>query len=120
MNRKFKFDYDYENDSLFMYDPKSKSKASVEIDDLIIDYNSKKEISAIELLNASKFFKDFSSKNFNITKEKLNEILECNIEIIPKHNFFMIKFAFLLKSKEQLLAPVMVPSIHEPSPAAIA
>jgi len=119
MIRKFKFDYDYENDSLFMYTPNSKSKASVEIDDLIIDYNTKKEISAIELLNASKFFKDVGSKDFKLTREKLNEISECKIEIIPKNNFFMIKFDFTLKSKEKLFAPVMVPTIHEPSPAAI-
>lgn len=120
MIRKFKFDYDYENDSLFMYDPKSKSKASVEFDDLIIDYTAKKEISAVELLNASKFFKDLATKEIKITKEKLREISECKLEIIPKNNFFMLKFSFILKSKEQLVAPVMVPTIHEPSPAAIA
>ena len=78
-----------------MYNPKSKSKDSVEIDDLIIDYNSKKEISAIELLNASKFFKDINSKNINITKEKLKEISKCKIEIIPKKKIFMIKFIFI-------------------------
>jgi len=120
MIRKFKFDYDYENDSLFMYSLESKSKASVEMDDLIIDYNSKKEISAIELLNASKFFSDIGSKNFKLTREKLNEISDCKIEIIPKNNFFMIKFEFILKSKEQISAPVLVPTIHEPSPATIA
>jgi uncharacterized protein YuzE len=103
-----------------MYIPDSKSKASIEIDDLIIDYNAKKEISAIELLNASKFFKDFSSKNFKLSKEKLNEISECKIEIIAKNNFFMIKFHFTLNSKEELFAPVMIPSINELSPAVIA
>lgn len=120
MIRKFKFDYDYENDSLFMYNPNSKSKASVEIDDLIIDYNTKKEISAIELLNASQFFKDISSTDLKLDKDKLSEISECNIEIIPKNNFFMIKFEFKLKSKEMISAPIMVPSIHEPSPAVMA
>ena len=57
MLRKFKFDYDFENDSLFLFDPKSKSKASVELDDFIIDFNNKKEVSGFELLNASNFFK---------------------------------------------------------------
>jgi uncharacterized protein YuzE len=120
MIQKFKFDYDYENDSLFVYDSKSKTKASVEIDDLIIDYNSKKQISAIELLNASKFFRELSSKNVKLTKKKLNELLDCKIEILPKNGFFMIKFIFTFKSRENLVAPVMVPTIHESSPAVLA
>lgn len=115
MMKKFEFDYDLENDGLFIYNPKTKSKASVEIDDLIIDYDSKKQISAIELLNASKFFKDLNE--FEITKETLKEIIECKLEIIPKNNFFMIKFLFLLKTKEELITPVIIPNIHESSPA---
>lgn len=117
MKRKMKFDYDHENDSLFLYDPSVKSNASVEIDDMIIDYTSKKEVSAIELLNASVFFKDISSEKDFLTKQTLQNIADCTVEIIPKQNFFMIKFIFTLQSKKRLCAPVMVPSIQEPSPA---
>lgn len=120
MIRKFKFDYDYENDSLFLYNSKSKSKASIEMDDLIIDYNAKKEVSAIELLNASKFFQDISPDGVIITKEVLNELSDCKIQIIPKGNFFMIKFNFILNSQKQLFAPIFVPTIHESSPAILA
>jgi uncharacterized protein YuzE len=117
MNPEYKFDYDYENDSLFVYDSMSKSKSSVEIDDLIIDYNSKKEVSAVELLNASQFFKDILSKDMEISKDKLKDITSCNLEIIPKNNFFIIKFVFTLKSKEILTAPILVPTINESSPS---
>jgi uncharacterized protein YuzE len=120
MIKKFKFDYDYENDSLFVYDPKTKSKASVELDDLIIDYNTNKEVSAIELLNASDFFKNITAGNVLLSKDNLKDIIDCSIDIIPKNNFFLIKFIFTLKSKEKITAPILVPTICEPSPAIIA
>jgi uncharacterized protein YuzE len=117
MIQKFKFDYDKENDNLFLYNPKYKSKASVELDDLIIDYTAKKEISAIELLHASNFFKDLFISPSTFTKETFANISECSIEIVPKNNFFIIKFMFILNSQEQIIAPILVPSINELSPA---
>ncbi|MBW2966322.1 DUF2283 domain-containing protein [Candidatus Woesearchaeota archaeon] len=116
MIRKFNFDYDYENDSLFLYDPKSKSKASIEIDDFIIDLNNKKEITGIELLNASKFFKGLDL-DLKVDKSLLKEIKECKIDIVPKNNFIVIKFMILFESKKQLVTPVYIPTINEPSPA---
>tara|TARA_Y100000310_G_scaffold289971_1_gene316796 strand:+ start:2968 stop:3330 length:363 start_codon:yes stop_codon:yes gene_type:complete len=117
MIRKFKFDYDFENDDLFLYDPNSKSKASIEIDDLIIDYNKNKEVSGIELLNASSFFKVLSSADFLVDKEILKSIQDCKVEIIPKSNFFMIKFILSFKSKKTITTPVIVPIINESSPS---
>jgi len=115
MIRKFNFDYDSENDSLFIYDPKSKAKASIEIDNLIIDYNNKKEITGIELLNSSDFLKDINESKIN--KESLNNITECKVEIIPKGSFTMIKLILLFKSTESITAPVFIPQINESSPA---
>ena len=117
MFRKFNFDYDLENDSLFLYDPKSKSKASIEIDDFIIDFNNKKQISGIELLNASAFFRGVKAESVSVDKELLNKIQKCNVEIINKNNFIVIKFILTFKSKQQLVAPVYVPSISKSSPA---
>ena len=76
MSKKYKFDYDYENDSLFIYNSTSKSKGSVEIDDLIIDYSSNKEISGVELLNASRFFKEVTLEGHSLSKEMLKEIID--------------------------------------------
>jgi len=117
MLRKFNFDYDFENDSLFLFDPKSKSKASIELDDFIIDFNKHKEISGIELLNASSFFKGLDLEGQTIDKQILKEIQDCKIKIIPKSNFIVIKFLLLFKSKKLLTAPVFIPTINEPSPA---
>ena len=113
MMRKFKFDYDPENDNLFLYDPNSKSKASIEIDDLIIDYNSDKEVSGIEILKASSFLKEISSE----MPVSLNDVQDCKVEIITKSNFFVIKFMLVFKSKKTLTTPVIVPIINESSPS---
>ena len=117
MLRKFNFDYDFENDSLFLFDPKSKSKASIELDDFIIDFNSRKEVSGIELLNASSFFKGVDLEGKTIDKQMLKGIQDCKIEITPKSNFIVIKFLLLFKSKKLLTTPVFIPTINEPSPA---
>ncbi|MFA5797257.1 MAG: DUF2283 domain-containing protein [Candidatus Woesearchaeota archaeon] len=115
MFRKFKFDYDKENDSLFLYDPKSKSKASVEVNDMIIDYNGKKEVTGIELLDATKLLKELSfEKSGSIS---LGDIKECQIEIINKHNFFIIKILLIFLSRDRMTTPILVPRLTESSPA---
>ncbi len=118
MIKKFKFDYDFDNDSLFLYNPKSKSKASIEMDDFIIDFNSKKEITAIEILNASEFFKGIDPE-FTITKDLLKKIIDCNVEMIPKNNWFLIKFIIKFPMKKKLETPIMIPTINTPSPAIV-
>lgn len=120
MIKKFKFDYDYENNSLFIYDEKNRSKASVEFDNLIIDFNSKKEIVSLELLNASQFLKSISSKDIKITKKLLKEIKSCKIDIKPQQNFILIKFLLEFESKEKISTPILIPNISEKSPASIA
>ena len=114
MFKKFNFDYDFKNDSLFLFNPKSKSKASVEFDDLIIDFNSKKELVGVEFLNASKFFIDLGE---SIDKDLLNDIKDCKIDVLPKNNFLVIKLFLSFGSNKQFIAPVIIPSINEPSPA---
>lgn len=118
MMKKFKFDYDFENDSLFIYDSKSKSKASVEVNDLIIDYDSKKQISSIELFNASKFFNDLSIQGTKISRTLLSKMSECKLDFIPRGNFFLIKILFKVGDDREFYTPVVVPSINESSPAA--
>jgi len=107
MLRKFKFDYDYENDGLLLYDPNSKTKASIEMDDFITDYNSKKEVSGIELLNASIFFKDLGNE-IKINKEMLKEIQECKVDILSKNNFLVIKSLLMFKSNKQLMTHFII------------
>lgn len=113
MIRNFDFDYDPENDSLFIYDPRLKSKASVELNDIIIDYNTKGDVSGLEVLNATKFFIELSGKKI----ESLNNIKECKLDITPKNNILMIKFFIIFNSKEQLTMPLIIPTMSERSKA---
>lgn len=118
MFKKFNFDYDSKNDSLFIYDPISKSKASIEMDDFVIDFNTRKEISGIELLNASDFLEnlDFQENKINI-KKVLNNIKDCKVDIIAKDNFYVIKLVLISGTQQRLATPLIVPFIKRSSPA---
>ena len=100
MLRKFNFDYDFKNDSLFLYDPKSKSSSSIEMDDLIVDFNVKWNVSGIELLNASKFLSTFDFKGIN--KNTLKDIHYSKIDFVKKSCFIMVKIFLQFNSKKTL------------------
>ncbi|MFH1065316.1 MAG: DUF2283 domain-containing protein [Nanoarchaeota archaeon] len=114
--QKFNFDYDGENDDLFIYSSHSKSKASVEIGDLTLDYNTKKELVAIEIMNASEMLKS-SVKPGSSIKQALSGLVSCGMQVEPKNNMLMIKI--FMKSKASEIAPqvLYVPHIKKPSPA---
>lgn len=113
--QKFNFDYDSENDDLFLYNPQSKSKASIEIGDLVLDYNTKRELVSIEIMNASKMLT--SVKGGISAKKALLALVSCKIEAEQKKNILMIRL--YLKSKDREIAPqvLYVPNIKKPSPA---
>lgn len=115
--QKFNFSYDKENDDLLLFNPTSKSKGSVEIGDLILDYNNKKEFVGLQILNASKIIKDLLSKEtVSSVKEVLSNLEECRVDIKPKKNLLIIKI--YLKNKIAEIVPIIsVPSIREASPA---
>ena len=53
---KVKIDYDYENDSLLVYKEGRKSKKTLDLDDILIDFDESGDVVGIEMLNASKLF----------------------------------------------------------------
>ena len=114
---KFKFSYDEENDDLFLYNSNSRSKGSVEIGNLIMDYNNKKEFVGLQIINASKFLKDISNgETLNTIKKLLKNLKDCKMEVKPKNNLLIIKVYLFSKMKE--ISPVLsVPLISESSPA---
>ena len=116
MIKKFAFDYDSENDNLFLYNPKSKSKASIELDDIVIDFNSKKQLSAIEISNATKILTSLLKEKTRINKIMLKDIKDCKIEIIKQNNNFIIRLFITLKSK-QIFTPLIIPTITESKPS---
>ena len=114
--QKFNFSYDRKNDDLFLFKPDSKSKGSVELGDLILDYNNKKEFVGIQILHASRLIKDLTDENLNAIKEVLNDLKECKVEVKSKNNLLIIKIFLLSKLKE--VSPVIsVPRIIRSSPA---
>ena len=116
MRRNFEFDYDSENDNLFLYNPKAKSKASIEIDDIVIDFDSKKQLSAIEITNATKILSTLIKEKKPINKTMLKDIKTCKIEIIKQDNHLVIRLFIALKS-EKIFTPLIIPSIAELSPS---
>ncbi|MBS3115448.1 DUF2283 domain-containing protein [Candidatus Woesearchaeota archaeon] len=113
----FKFSYDDENDDLFLHSAVSKSKGSVELGNLIFDYNSKKELVGIEILNASKVLGDLlSEEKTTVLKEVLMNLTECKIEINSRNKLLIIKI--FLSGKNIELKPILsVPKIDGISPA---
>ncbi|MCK4589557.1 MAG: DUF2283 domain-containing protein [Nanoarchaeota archaeon] len=114
--QKFNFSYDKENDDLFLFNPKSKSKGSVELGDLILDYNSKKEFVGMQIINASKLIKDLIDQDESSVKNVLDKLKECKVEVKVKNNLLIIKVRLFSDLKE--ISPIIsVPSIIESSPA---
>jgi len=114
--QKFNFSYDKENDDLFLFSSKSKSKGSVELGDFVFDYNTKKQLVGIQIMNASNMFKDIVNESQSVIKKLLTNLEKCKVDIKPKNNILMIKIFLFSKLKE--ITPVIpVPSITESSPA---
>lgn len=114
---KFNFSYDKENDDLFLFSPISKSKGSVELGELILDFNGKKELVGIQMMNASKFINDLvEQKDSSGIKQLLESLQECKVEIKVKNNLLIVKVYLISKTME--ISPVLsLPSITETSPA---
>ncbi|MEM4245067.1 MAG: DUF2283 domain-containing protein [Candidatus Nanoarchaeia archaeon] len=111
--QEFNFDYDKENDDLFLYSGKSKSKGSVEIGGIILDYNTKKELVGIELMNASEILKDITDGKCVL--DVLNNLEVCKVDVKRKNKMIIIKL--LLLSKKREIMPILSIPIMKKSPA---
>lgn len=85
---KGKIDYDFLSDSLFIFiEEGQKYLESVSFENLIIDYDKEGNFKAIEILNASDFFK--------LPKSYLKNIVEGNFKFIVSDK--LINFDFIMK-----------------------
>lgn len=114
---RFNIDYDKESDDLFLYSEKN-SKGSIEMGNLILDFDVKDELSAIEILNATNFLKDSIANGEEklITNEFLFTLISADVETKQKNNFLFIKI-ILSGRKGVVSCPINAPLIEEPSPA---
>lgn len=112
---KFNIDYNRESDDLFLY-AKEKSKGSVEIGDLILDFDRYGRLVGIEMLNATKFLSDCVAEKDIISKEFLSELVKCEVEVKQKNNFLFIKI-YLIGKKAVVPCLINAPIVTETSPA---
>ena len=118
--RKFKFSYNKEQDDLFLFDPDSKSKGSIEWGDIVLDFNNKKELVALQFMHASTLIKDLTGEKDNQSIKKiLQNLTESRMEIINKNNITIAKI-YLISLNKEITTTLSVPVIKESSPALIA
>ncbi|MDD5133305.1 MAG: DUF2283 domain-containing protein [Candidatus Nanoarchaeia archaeon] len=115
--QKYNFSYDIENDDLFIFRPNCKSNASVEMGNFIFDYNNKKEFVGLQIINASKFLKDWiSEEDLRNIKSILSSLKECKLDVKQENNLLLIKI-FLFSPIKNIMAPIMTPRLVEVSPS---
>lgn len=112
----FKFDYDCKYDTLFFYCEDKKTKSSAELGDLILDFDSNKNLVAIEILNATEFINKFTPDNTKITKTNLSELEDYKIKMTKMHNQMFIKIVIRPKNENEVIATIAVPRIEHSSP----
>ena len=112
----YKFSYDKEHDDLFIYDPESKSKGSVELGDIVLDFNSTKEFVGIQLMNASKILTEISGEKEMRTI--LRDMVDCRVEAKVHRSLLIIKI-LLITDTTQYSSVLSVPHILESSPALV-
>lgn len=111
------FSYDLENDDLIVFDANSKSKGSVELGNVILDYNTKKELVGIQIMKASSFIRDLT--NSKDIKEILSNLVSCRMDVKKNGKFLIIKL--ILACKDKTITPVIsMPYMIDKSPSLIA
>jgi uncharacterized protein YuzE len=114
--QEFKFDYDEENNDLFIYSGKKKSAASVEIGDIIFDFDKERGLSGIEIMNAPGYLSALIS-GIKVSKSALANLLSCKVESKIMNNLLLVKIILVMKEKEQIPVNLTIPRITNPSPA---
>ncbi len=118
--QRFEYSYDKNTDDLLLFRSKTKSSGSIEVsNDIIFDYNSKKEFVGMQLLNASKIIKDFridENEGINL-KRFLSSLVECKVKYVPKGNYLFIKIYLFSSHKQEIVSSFSIPQIIESSPA---
>jgi len=100
--------YDKENDILSIHKGFSrdeKFKGNIDVGELILDVSTKGRIKGIEIINATKFFKDF-----DIGGKILENILDAQFTASLKPNRIMLGIVIKAKNiKKEIPAKIAVP-----------
>jgi hypothetical protein len=106
----FKFDYDSGNDDLFVYLEGKKSVGAVELGNFVLDFDSKGDLVAMQILSVSDVFSKILSKMIKVAQLK-----QIQVEIINFRNMDAIKFK-IFSDKQNETASLLIPHIKEKSP----
>ena len=102
------FSYDKDNDILVIHKGFSKDerfKGNIDIGDLILDVSTKGRIRGIEIINASRFLKDF-----DIGRKILNNIIDVKFNASIRHNSIILGISIKAKDiKQEIPLKVAVP-----------
>ena len=112
----FKFSYDPTNDDLFLYNPIFNSMGSIEMGDLIADYNSDKELVGIQLIHASTLLQELVGKTAKSVQEALSTLKKCSFSIKKTNGLLFVKVYFESAS-EEMHSVFSLPNLQEMSPA---
>jgi len=99
--------YDKETDIFSIhkgFSANEKFKGNIDAGDLVLDVSTKGKIRGIEVLNAAKFFKEF-----NISEEKLENIIEADFDASIKPNGIFIGITIKSKNCGEMQAKIAVP-----------
>jgi uncharacterized protein YuzE len=115
----FEFSYDEENDDLLIFRKNIKSKGSVELgDNLVLDFDSKKNLNAMEIMNATEFISKFTDKNKRTVKNILKNLIKCQSTSRVSGNLVLTKVTLFSSYKqEKAELPVTYTNIKSKSPA---
>ena len=117
---KFEFDYDRENDSLFVFRKGAKSKSSIELGNLIYDFDDNDLLAGVEILSAADTLTGLV--NHNVDEKLLLSIKSTEVETKTVGNLLMIRIKIGFNQevlKKELIAPIQVPNIKTRSPALV-
>ncbi|GBE18551.1 hypothetical protein BMS3Abin16_01155 [archaeon BMS3Abin16] len=113
MVKNYKFDYHHEVDSLFLYKKNGKSKGSVELGDLVFDFDYRLNLVGMQILNASSFIEEVSGEAD--VKELLKNLKKCEVKQTTNKNLMIIHITLTGIKKVQI--PLTLPNIKYKSPS---
>ncbi|HLD55112.1 MAG TPA: DUF2283 domain-containing protein [Candidatus Nanoarchaeia archaeon] len=110
LNKPGEFDYDFKNDIFFFKVKNREYSHSIELGDLVIDFDEENFIVGLQIFNA----KDF----FNITKNHLKNLNGFRMNSIVKEGIIKIELTFglLIRNKSIEYKPIIYERIDERLP----
>ncbi|MDD9953424.1 MAG: DUF2283 domain-containing protein [Candidatus Woesearchaeota archaeon] len=107
--------YNYEDDILFIGNPKRTSSESIEVqDNFHLDIDKNQQLVAVEIWQASRFFKYLGSGNIS-TKKLLREIDRVQVHFTNWRNYLILTLV-MYKENTAITEKLTIPAYEKMSP----